>query len=107
MLRRLVTVTLASLVLAPLATAVPDPVANPEHTFVLTRQLPNGRETTLATWVEDGTFTNEQLIRQVALEATRQQRTNNPAWFLILYGPTNGGPHTEDDAIWNSTILLD
>lgn len=83
----------------------PDPVSNPEHTFVLTRELPNGRETTLDTWAEDGTFTSEQLIRQVALEASRQQRTNNPAWNLWLYGPTNGGPHTDDDRIWASFLL--
>lgn len=84
----------------------PDPVANPEHTFVLTRVLPNGRETTLGTWVEDGTLTNEQLIRQVAVGAARQNRTNNPAWVLRLYGPTNGGAHTDDDMIWNSTIPI-
>lgn len=84
------------------AMSAPDPVSNPEHTFVLTRLLPNGTERTLETWVEDGTFTNEQLIRGIAAEAARQQRTNNPAWVLQLYGPTNGGPHTDDDRIWST-----
>lgn len=80
----------------------PSPTTNPEHTFVLTRQLPNGRETTLGTWTEDGTFTNEQLIRDIAAQASTQQRINNPAWVLFLYGPTNGGPHTNDDRIWST-----
>ena len=80
----------------------PTPVANPEHTFVLTRVLPNGNEPIQGTWVEDGTFTNEQLVRQLAASAAKQQRTNNPAWVLRLYGPTNGGPHTDDDVIWST-----
>lgn len=83
----------------------PDPVPNPEHTFVLTRLLPNGRENTLATLVEDGTFTDEQLVRQATMAAAEQQRVNNPAWVLFLYGPTNGGPHTDDDRIWDSRLV--
>ena len=94
--------TTLTLAVTPVAVGAPDPVPNPEHTFVLTRQLPNGTERTLDTFVEDGTFTNEQLIRSIAASAATQQRINNPAWVLYLYGPTNGGPHTDDDRIWST-----
>ena len=91
-----------ALTIPGVAMPAPDPVANPEHTFVLTRVLPNGNEITLQTWVEDGTFTNEQLVRDLAASTSTQQRINNPAWVLRLYGPTNGGPHTDDDVIWST-----
>lgn len=84
----------------------PDPVANPEETFVVTRLLPNGRENTIDTfdW-GDGTLSQEQAVRQVVEEFVREQRTNNPAWVILVYGPTNGGPHTDDDRIWDSRLF--
>lgn len=81
-----------------------------EDTYRLTRLRSNNTETILGEWTVDDMsaagLTQEQLIRQTAFDAAEQQRTNNPAWHLLLYGPTNGGPYTRDDVIWDSTVNL-
>ena len=81
------------------------PVTDPESQFWVVRRLPNGQNRELGVFsVTD--VTQEQLIRQTALEAARQNRTNNPSWRILIYGPTNGGPHTEDDIVWDSATDL-
>ena len=79
-------------------------------TYRLVRLRPNGQETILAEFtvadMSEAGLTQEQVIREAALQASRQNRTNNPAWRLLLYGPTNGGPYTADDIIWDSAVNL-
>lgn len=92
-----------------LAASLPPPqaAAAPENEYLVVRRLPNGDNVTLDTFAYDETSqTDEQRIRQITLDAARQQRTNNPAWRIIIYGPTNGGPYTDDDIIWDSAINL-
>lgn len=84
----------------------PDPVPNPERTFVVTRILPNKRETTLSTSSLDAGYTTDQVIRATILQFARAERLNNPAWVIVIYGPTDGGPHTNDDRIWDSRTDL-
>jgi hypothetical protein len=85
----------------------PDPadIPDPENSYVATRLLPNGREPVLAIQsISD--WTQEQVIRAAAFLAARQNRTNNPAWRIFIYGPSNGGPITDDDRIWDSATDL-
>jgi hypothetical protein len=84
----------------------PGSPADPTRSFCLTRRLPNGTETILGTnTVSDiNVLSEEQAVRAVATEAATQQRTNNPAWRLFLYGPTNGGYWTDDDRVWDSAV---
>lgn len=84
----------------------PNPVPNPDLTFVVTRILPNGRETTLATYSLEAGFTTDQVIRATVLQFARAERVNNPAWVIVIYGPSNGGPHTNDDRVWDSRTDL-
>ena len=83
----------------------PAGVADPEHTFLVTRQLPNENELLLNTFTTDSGYTNDQAIRDATYTYSKLQRTNNPSWRIIIYGPTNGGYYTADDIIWNSSLL--
>jgi hypothetical protein len=88
----------------------PDPddiTVDPYKGFVLTRILPNQREVVLA----QAEITEEQgdeIIRQIALEAGRQNRTNNPAWVLVVYGPIDPPStfYTNGDRVWDSRVDL-
>lgn len=109
-MKRLLAVAVASLALVPSAMASPDPNDNaldgvdPLTNYVLTRILPNGRETVLGTFQVTSWDSQEQLIRSVAFEAARQNRTNNPSWRLVLYGPIDPPSTfwTDGDRIWTS-----
>lgn len=81
------------------------PVTDPESQYWVVRRMPNGSNRELGVFsITD--WSQTQLIREVALQAARQNRTNNPAWRILIYGPTNGGPHTEDDIVWDSATDL-
>lgn len=99
----------AALVLVPATVAAPPPgvTADPTTNYVLTRVLPNGNEKDLATFqVTD--WEQSTLIREVALQAARQNRVNNPSWRLILYGPVDPPVTywTDDDRVWDSATDL-
>jgi hypothetical protein len=106
-MKRLVTLAAlsAALVLTAPIIGAPAPVANPETTYVVTRILPNQNEIILETFMHvDGDFESEQAIRQVTLEFADEERLNNPAWVIVIYGPTDGAAHTNDDRIWDSRV---
>ena len=77
----------------------------PGQTFLVTRQLPNGNELEIGHFVQAADYSNQQAIRDVTYLFVNERKTNNPAWRILLYGPTNGGYWTADDIIWNSTLL--
>lgn len=109
-MKRILAVAALALALVAPVQAAPDVDASidPYTTFVVTRVLPNGREATLGTaTLEDGA-TSDQVVRQVALTAARQNRTNNPSWRIIIYGPIDPPStwYTNDDRIWDSATDL-
>lgn len=53
-----------------------------------------------------GTQEDEDRVRQIILESARQNRTNNPAWLILIFGPANGPTWTDDDIIWSSATDL-
>lgn len=97
-------VLLASL-LTYLAVAMPV-AASPETEFLVVRRLPNGNDITLARFDWTGTDADDARVRAIALDAARQNRTNNPAWHILIFGPTNGGDWTDDDIVWSSRTDL-
>lgn len=104
-MRAFIAAFVVALTLVGGAVAVPPQVNNvdPEFAYLVTRILPNGNEITLEVYeVADG-YTDEQVVREVALDYGRLQRTNNPAWHVVAYGPTEGAYWTEDDRVWDST----
>lgn len=110
-MKRILAALAAALILAVPATAAPDSDdlvgVDPYTTFVVTRILPNQREVVLGTAsVED--WDAEQLIRATALAAARQNRTNNPSWRIVIYGPIDPPFtfYTNGDRIWDSAVDL-
>lgn len=99
-------VLVALVAFAPAAPAAPEPgiTASPFTNYLLVRVLPNGREVTLATFAVTSWDSQEQLIRATAFAAAGQNRTNNPSWRLIMYGPIDppGTYWTDDDRVWDS-----
>lgn len=91
---------LASLVL------VPPVAASPETEFLVVRRLSNGRDIELARFAWTGTVEDDARVRAIAFEAARQNRTNNPAWLILIFGPANGPTWTDDDIVWSSATDL-
>lgn len=74
--------------------------------FLVVRILPTGDEVILDSFTQ--TEESEQLIRQITLDFACQERINNPAWVVVIYGPVDhGGWYTADDGIWGSLYNLD
>lgn len=101
-------------VVAPAAPEVfggnpPQVSQDPYTTFLVTRQLPNGNELFLDAFTVSADFSNEQAIRQLVYQYVTQNKVNNPAWRILLYGPIDPPSTywTADDIIWNSTLLGD
>lgn len=105
-MRYLLASVLIALVLATPVVAAPEPgiTQDPFTNYLLTRVLPNGRETVVGTFEVTSWDSQEQLIRATAFAASRQNRTNNPSWTLVLYGPIDPPSTywTNDDRIWTS-----
>lgn len=105
-MKRLFATALAALALSSSAVAAPPPgePADPFTNYILTRILPNGNERVLETFEVTSWGDQELLIRAVAFEAVRQNRTNNPSWRLVLYGPIDPPSTywTDGDRIWTS-----
>jgi hypothetical protein len=98
-----------ALVLATPVSAAPDvdQTINPFTTFAVYRILPNQRETLLGTASIDET-NGDAIIRATAQAAARQNRTNNPSWRIVIYGPIDPPLtwYTNGDRIWDSATDL-
>lgn len=82
----------------------PQPVSDPERRFVLTRLL-NGVETNVrVSPLLPLNYTSDQTVRINALVNSRQFKALSNDYTYLLYGPSNGGPHTDGDCIWRSDI---
>lgn len=82
----------------------PQAVTSPERRFVLTR-VDGGTETNVAvSTLLAPNFTTDAPVRTVVYSNAASLRAANPTIHYRLYGPTNGGAHTDGDCIWDSTI---
>lgn len=98
-------ILLVAALLTCLVTAVPV-AASPETEFLVVRRLPNGQDRELARFTWTGTSEDDARVRAIAFEAARQNRTNNPAWLILIFGPANGTTWTDDDIVWSSATDL-
>jgi hypothetical protein len=82
----------------------PTPVSSPDRRFVVTR-FDNGIESNvIATTPLSSGYTSDQVIRKQTFDNIATYLANNPGIRFRIYGPTNGGDHTDDDCIWDSAI---
>ena len=82
----------------------PTPVSNPDRRFVLTR-LDGSTETnvTISTLLS-ANYSTDAAVRSAMYDTTRTTRDANPGVVYLLYGPSNGGAHTNGDRIWDSRL---
>jgi hypothetical protein len=82
----------------------PQAVTSPTRRFVLTR-LDSGVETNVAiSTLLPNNYASDQAVRATTYTNARTLRGANPGVVYILYGPTNGGAHTDGDRIWRSDV---
>jgi hypothetical protein len=82
----------------------PEIVTSPERRFVLTQTI-NGVETNvIASTPLSPNYSSDQTVRKEAQQQAWIAKNLNPDILYKLYGPTNGGPHTDDDLIWASSL---
>jgi hypothetical protein len=109
-MKRILAVAGLALALVAPVQAAPDvdPTVDPFNSFLVTRILPNQRETTLAVFELEEGWTTSTVIREVALAAARQNRTNNPSWRIVIYGPIDPPLtwYTNGDRVWDSAVDL-
>ena len=49
-------------------------------------------------------FTTDVTIRAGIYDNAKTYLVANPGVVFLVYGPTNGGAHTDDDRIWDSRV---
>ena len=102
-MKRLLAVVVAASALAVIAAPA---FATPQTDFTVSRVLPNGNEIVLATY-EYVNATRDDVFRAAAQNFGRLNRTNNPAWHIVIYCPTdNPDGYTVDDRCWDSQTDL-
>lgn len=81
----------------------PTPVTSPERRFVATR-VDAGVETNIISSTPlPNNYTSDQVIRRQSYDNVVAWLAANPGVHVRVYGPTNGGAHTDGDCIWDST----
>lgn len=82
----------------------PTPVTSPDRRFVLTR-VDGGTETNVAiSSLLLNNFTTDAPVRATVYANARTLQQANPTVHYRLYGPSNGGAHTDGDCIWDSAV---
>jgi hypothetical protein len=80
----------------------PEPVTFPERRFVITR-VDNGVETNvISSNPLPANFTTDSAVRPGVMDQVRAQIAANPDVHVRIYSPSNGGPHTDGDCVWDS-----
>jgi hypothetical protein len=82
----------------------PEIVTFPERRFVLTQTI-NGVETNVISSTPlSPNYDSDQQVRDEVRAQAWMAKNAQPGVLYKLYGPTNGGPHTDGDLIWRSDI---
>jgi len=82
----------------------PQAVTFPERRFVITQTINNVETNVMQSTPLASGYTSDQTTRYEMLAAAFQAKNAQPGVLYKIYGPTNGGPHTDGDLIWRSDI---
>lgn len=82
----------------------PTPVTFPHRRFVVTR-LDGAVETNVfQSTALANNYSTDQGFREGVMDNVRTIIAQNPGVVVLIYGPTNGGNHTDGDRIWDSRV---
>lgn len=82
----------------------PEPVSQPDRRFVVTRVDAGVETNVIASTPLPPNYATDQVVRAGTYDNILRYLADNPGVHLRVYGPTNGGAHTNGDCIWDSTI---
>lgn len=82
----------------------PQSVSFPERRFVLTKIVDGVETNVIASTPLSPNYSSDQQVRSEIGAQAWFARNQQPGIVYKLYGPTNGGPHTDDDCIWRSDV---
>jgi hypothetical protein len=82
----------------------PESVTFPHRRFVLTQTIGGVETNAIVSTPLANNYTTDQTERLEARAAAFQAKNAQPGVLYKLYGPSNGGAHTDDDLIWRSDI---
>jgi hypothetical protein len=82
----------------------PQPVTSPTRRFVVTRFDAGVETNVIATTPLPVNYTSDQVVRAQTYDNIARYLADNPGIRFCVYGPTNGGDHTDGDCIWDSRV---
>lgn len=83
----------------------PEPVTSPERRFVITRFDADGVESNAAvSALLPANFATDAAVRSTVYATARSTVVAHPGVRCRIYSPSNVGPHTDDDCIWDSAV---
>lgn len=82
----------------------PEAVTFPNRRFVLTQTVGGVETNVFVSTPLANNYTSDQTTRLTARAEANQAKVLQPGVLYKLYGPTNGGAHTDGDLIWRSDI---
>lgn len=82
----------------------PQPVTFPERRFVLTQTIGGVETNVISSTPLSPNYSSDQQVRDEVRAQAWQAKNAQPGVLYKLYGPTNGGAHTDGDLIWRSDI---
>lgn len=82
----------------------PEAVTFPHRRFVLTQTVGGVETNVMQTSPLPTNYDSDQAVRLEARAQANQAKVLQPGILYKLYGPTNGGAHTDGDLIWRSDI---
>ena len=82
----------------------PQTVTFPERRFVLTQTIDGVETNVIQSTPLAPNYKSDQQERDAVRAQAWQAKNAQPGVLYKLYGPTNGGAHTDGDLIWRSDI---
>ena len=83
----------------------PEPgITFPTRRFVVTQTVAGIETNLIVSTPLPNNYTTDQVERLSALSQAKQAKLQDPNIIYRIYGPTNGGNHTDGDCIWDSRV---
>lgn len=82
----------------------PQTVTFPTRRFVLTQTIGGVETNVIVSTPLSPNYSSDQQVRDEIRAQAWLAKNEQPGVLYKLYGPTNGGAHTDGDLIWRSDI---